>query len=210
MLRGLTGKTTPFTKAIFLINGKLSGLENRVKEIKSAVQLFDYCTAQSSAISNPFNQFESWTFIAARDMVMSINHFMKELIAANDMAIQLPELREHLDRAAMGKARKEFDEAFPSYAKLRHAVAHAGELAKNLDAFEENAYSGPNISNLMLQNGLINRQYTYTFEGKFISCEISEASVEKITAIMNQFFSAFQSIPSPIEIPKEPDQPPHQ
>jgi hypothetical protein len=193
----------------WLLNGALSSMEKYVNDFHADLHLFEYCSMQSSVLAVPSNAFNTWRLVAARDAVMAINHFMKELIAANDIANQLPLLIPHLDRSAMGRARAEFDESFPDYAKARHAVAHAGEVAKNADAFEQNSFSGTykgeafHIENgqILIQDALQGRTYTSTLDKKIVLTELSEKSLQKLHSVKNLFYAAFQKIPSPLTQP---------
>jgi hypothetical protein len=198
-------------QTLWLVNSALSSMERFVSLFGVALHLFEYCSIQASVFPGPSPVFSAWKLVAARDSVMSTNHFMKEMIATNDLANTSQLLVPHLDRDAMGDARTMFDREFPDYAKLRHAVAHAGELAKTAETFAEHAFSGDyvgggfnlqGVRGVMIQDGLSGRTYTCTVEGKIVHSEISEASFLKLHSIMGRFFEAFRRIPSPIEPPR--------
>src|SRR6267378_1658217 len=71
---------------LWLLNLALSGIERYASNFGAALHLFDYCLLQQSILPASSHTFTAWQFVAARDAVMSINHFMKAMISANDLA----------------------------------------------------------------------------------------------------------------------------
>ena len=198
-----------------LLNKALSDLQRYENHFASALHLFDYCYIQLSVMRPTVSDaFQSWMLVAARDAVMSMWHFRKVLDAANSFANQSPYVAPQLDRTALGEAHTKFDGYFPEFVPMRHAVAHAGELAKNKKAYELNAFSGDyegrglkitNSTNVIVQDTLQDRMYTCTHEGKIVHCEISGATVIRLRDVMHTFYKGFTNGPPKASQPASAD-----
>jgi hypothetical protein len=194
-----------------LLNNALDGMERYVQQFAEALHLFDYCLIQRSVISaSGSGPFSAWMRLAASDGVMSIWHFRKEMDIANSVANKSPYVSQQLERSHLGDAHKTFNSRFPEFEAIRHAVAHAGELSRNVARHEQIVFSGTypgtgirieNVENAMIQDSLQDRLYTCTFEGKIVHCEISGQTIQNLSDVKTSFFAGFTSEP------KEPPQP---
>jgi len=182
-----------------LLNIALIEMEQYAKQFSQAVALFDYCLMQFS--KTRLDVFSEWMFIAARDAVMSVWHFRKQMETSNQIANKSAYLAKSLEKSLFKDAYKKFRLGFPDFEAIRHAVAHAGELSKNADSHEKHSFSGTyegtgikinNSKNVMLKNALQDRTYTSTFEGRIVHCEISAQSIQKLMDVQEVFFDAFR------------------
>jgi hypothetical protein len=188
---------------------------NMPNKFRDALHLFDYCNMQNSVLPGGSSSvFMAWCFLAARDAVMSVWHFRNEMMAANNFAKLSTYVEPQIDWTAIHEAHSKFDLYFPDFAAVRHAVAHAGELAKNKTSFEQNAFSGDyegagiqikNAKRMVIEDGLQNRTYTCTHGGRIVHCEISGTSLVRLHEIMGHLYRGFTSGPSATSPPKSAD-----
>jgi hypothetical protein len=190
---------------LWLLNHALNEIQQQTENFLAAVHLFDYCHMQISVLpGRTSDAFSSWLFVAARDAVMSVWHFRQQIAAANTLANRSAYVEPSLDKSSLKESHSKFDQYFPDFAAIRHAVAHAGELARNKDIYEQNAfsgtYTGPAIraegSGLMIQGNLQNRIYTCTFQGKVVHCDISGTSIVRLREVASLFYRAFTNGPT--------------
>jgi hypothetical protein len=184
-----------------LLNTALSDLENYLKTFNDAVELFDYCIEHDAVINNNMHSaFAAWCFVASRDAVMSVWNFRETMLSANNISTQSKYLSPNLDRFCLKEAHSKFNLYFKDFAEIRHAVAHAGELMKNIDAYKRHSFSGTYINSFvhfknckrsMIRNCLYDRKYTCTFEGRVVNCEISAKTTQNLSDVTHLFYRAF-------------------
>ena len=72
---------------ISLLNEALRDMYSYTTDFVVDLDLFHYGKSQEAAAPpDQSGRFSKWRFVAARDAVMSIFHFRKEMLAANDLA----------------------------------------------------------------------------------------------------------------------------
>jgi hypothetical protein len=203
-------------KSAWLIEQAVDDLNNFVKEFRSALALFDFCTGQQQAIeqrrkanaSRPNDPqfaeyFGGWRFVAARDGAMSIYHFGKTLEGIRANLGSCPAVRPWVDSSALRLAAKRFDNYFPQFVAMRHAVAHAGELTRGEKNFDKHSftgnYTGPGIevvdsAHMSIRNSLFGRTYTATFDGQVATYEISGTTLSHLGDIKEEIVSVFRKV----------------
>lgn len=173
-------------------------LNDYVEEFSEALALFDFCQVQADAFTGgklrdpEFSRIRGWQRIAARDGAMTIFHFGKTLEGINSSRRYLPTVFASVDRQRQGEAIKFLREHFVHWERLRHAVAHAGEIWKDLPSFEETAGAGKRAT---VRNFLSGRKLTFSFQGNWVSYELSQTSLDALVLIKREQFSAFRLKP---------------
>jgi hypothetical protein len=184
-----------------LLNFNLNEILRFVDQFGSALHLFDYCSMQESIIpSQPAGVFFRWKLITCRDAAMSIYHFRNVIEGAHNLANQSPYVGPKLNTDLLDEAHSKFERWFPDYAKMRHAVAHAGELAKNKGKSKQHWFSGDhkepgleieNSTGILVQDSLLDRRFTSTFKGKIVHCDMSPETFMRLRDIGDCFYRAF-------------------
>ncbi len=82
------------------------------------------------------------------------------------------------------KARKKLEETFPDIEELRHAVAHRGENEAHTEIHDPTGYG--------LAGFREPDRFSIHHKGKLRGLDITEASLVLITAIVDEFLSAFE------------------
>jgi hypothetical protein len=163
----------------------LGYLNNYVANFSETLSLFDFCQTQVDAfvgdkIRNPeFSRIRAWQRIAARDGAMTVFHFGKTLEGINASRRDLPTAFKMVNRNKQGAAIKLLRDQFPHWERLRHAVAHAGELWKDLPSFQETAGDRKTAT---FRNFLSGRKLTFSFQGKAVSYELNQASLDSLVS----------------------------
>lgn len=175
-------------------------MEDFASDVEAAVELYHTCKAQMRRDITQTHLFHKWESIACRAGAMDLYQFAMSMQAAKGLAFKCPTLAAQIDRAALKKANAIFDAAFPSYEKLRHSVAHEGELSKDQKAIAENAMKesivvkgvlfSANGTGLPMGN-IINDTFTNTIDGQIVSYDLNARTVEALRDTQTAFISAF-------------------
>ena len=179
-------------KDAYQCQSNLQAIEGYCQDFARALQLYHFSGAQSLMwVSSPHHgmhdMFASWKFIAARDGAMSIYHFAKSMDGANTWAFRCESTKEKIDRSALGRAFALLRTHFPRFEAMRHAIAHAGEIAKNPKWLADHSFNGSYDSNMIklenstgtaIKNGLMNNIYIATFNNEIQEYEISQRTLE--------------------------------
>jgi hypothetical protein len=187
------------------ISDQLSEMETQVRNVAASLTLFDNCAQFEGAQKEPEVRalVSQWRFVAARDSAMCMYHFANAMNSVRAWLEKSTTLGPITDTEALGAAAKSFYAAFPDYAKVRHAVAHAEDLRKNPAKLAENSYTGPididglvssngvNVSQFVIANTLIDRRYMATIEGKIVGHDVTRASYDVVAQIQDTFFKVF-------------------
>jgi hypothetical protein len=178
-----------------LLNLSLRNMDRFVHNFAAAIDLFEFCRA------NPHqSRARAWIYVACRDAVMQIWHFIKSMNAANAIANKSETLKMRLNKESFGQAFDIFRATFPDFEASRHAVAHSGEMTKNVSTFQQHAYTGgyqgenikfENFSDAMIQDSLDGRKFLSTHEGKLVTCDISPESLSALRKIQELFYAGF-------------------
>jgi len=171
------------------------------EDFQDALSLFDYCHEQRSVFISLgeedelakawqrefFSRLSSWQLVAARDGAMSIFQFgesMKFIKAGVHMA---PSLSVMIDSEAWKSANRRFKKDFPRFEAMRHAVAHSAEMIKTRAHLKKNS-----AGQMFIQSSLSGRQFQATYDGKLLSYEMSQETLNKLTLVLSEFYRAFR------------------
>jgi hypothetical protein len=190
----------------------LHDLSRWVGSFEAAVALFE----SAAALLGPVREREKavgvgkeegtvleWQHIAARDGAMSIYHFGKMFEASRASIGKMPTVLAKHDKMLSRQARKLFEQHFPNFLDIRHAVAHSAELTKDQAAFDKNAftgsYSGPGLkieagakNNIVM--GLTGTTFATTHEGRILTYDITRATLDTLGRVLLTYFSAFAEL----------------
>jgi hypothetical protein len=189
-------------------------------QFRAALHLFDFttdCEAQTLAFRNPQWRFEEWRLTAARDGAMAIYHFGKAMEAIMACLNECPTILALVRRDDLRKARKLLRKHFPRFESVRHAIAHAGELMERPGTYARHTVTGASIkmdgfvfhgANFGFRDHLVGRKFMNTYEGQLQECEISQDTLDALSAIRVQFFTAFRDVePKTLAMIKPPIDP---
>ena len=183
-----------------VIGSSLDDLDGYLNNFAAALSLFDSCDNASGEAGPHRGTYISWMMIAARDGAMTIYHFGKTIDGIRQSLGLCPTLRGLVSRPSLKTAGKLFARHFPSFEKLRHGVAHAGEQSSTLRARRKHAlrgdYAGSGFkiresSGTLLGNNLQDRLFTTSHEGTVLTYEISQATLAKLIEVKDAFRAAF-------------------
>ena len=200
--------------------GLLLMLNYYVRCFEAAVQLFEIAATTQRRASDAFKKdranidaaadleiVDGWVVIAARDGAMSIYHFGCTMDGLVETMGKAPGLRTKYGRP-LKLVRKQFEEAFPSFFKVRHAIAHSAERNKSPEKIEEHSLVGPwKTSRMeftaaegvamsgMLTDVLDNRTWSSTWDGQVVSYEISVETLANLVKFRDEIYLAFSESP---------------
>ena len=177
----------------------LGDLDNYVRDFHAALTLFDF--AEPQWLNAEQDHVKQWSFIACRDGAMTIYHFGQTFQHIRAALGSCPTINSLVDSQHLRLTNKKFESQFPDFEGLRHAIAHASDLWKNVSSFARNAFTGKLTGPLVvaakggriaMRNNLINRQFSTTFETRLVSYEISAETLNRLISLKNEFYSAFR------------------
>ena len=193
----------------------LSALDQCVEELAAANALFDHCEWNSSdppdGGSRSLEEMQSrhkhnsllmrWSFIAARIGAMTIHDFYRISQLTSGLRPQCPSLFEHVDNTTWGEANSLFQRSFKDFGALRQNAAHGERYAtpdRTARAYSDEpliASSGHTVaSGLSVRNGLINRTYTTALDGRYVSYNLDQATVDALRRVADLIFEAFRPV----------------
>lgn len=188
----------------------LSGLETHVIAFDAAFKLFGFSQEQFDRKRSSFDRagvdqsrlFLAWKFIAARDGALSIYNFAKIMEAIRSSMNEVPTIRAIVDHAAIRLAVKKFESKLPDFEGVRHSVAHSAEFVNSQEAIQRNAFSGTLTAgpvqgifkSLTIHNSLVNSKFTTSLEGRLISYDVSQATLDVLNSAKRDFYAVFAPV----------------
>jgi hypothetical protein len=160
-----------------IVEDHLDRLIGYADDFSSALSLFNFCALFHRQFTG------EWSFVAARDGAMTIYHIGKTMELCRSALKRTPTISELADDEAIAAAGKSYRQAFPTFEKMRHAIAHSSELFRDVKNSKKNTFSGSldddffsieGPTHVAIRNSLIGRKYTNTIDGKVVSYEICE------------------------------------
>jgi hypothetical protein len=128
-------------------------------QFRHAVTLFDLCRGESDLsakaditnipiprfpiVEQKANTLHAWEMMAARDGALAIYHFGQALTAVARGLGACPTIRARVDHSALRLARRAFEQSFPSYDAIRHAVGHAVDFGATVAEQEAHSAKPP-------------------------------------------------------------------
>ena len=191
----------------------LSELSRYTLRFWHALQLFDMASTEiQPEIKNrtPFSDraktFSGWRFMASRDAAMAVFHFSKALDAFKQGVSGCATLAKVIDHQKFRDARRKFRADFPNFADVRHAVAHVAELRSTPKSREKHTAKGPSTvgsgiivgagARVHISEGLTDRTFTNTYEGKLVTLDITVESLMKLDNVLALIEEAFRPVES--------------
>ncbi|WP_340667954.1 hypothetical protein [Bradyrhizobium ottawaense] len=210
-----------------IIRMNIAQLHTRATDFWTGKALFDSLNRQRGLT------YQLWQVVSARDCMMSIYHFGRTIEGIDLSLGQCRSLRGIIDATAKRDARKRFEKSFPSYIKIRHALAHSAERTHTEANTKRHSKKGPidraglgpeGMAKVfgpatmaaaagieIMMDGLLGHRFTTTWEGEVVECDINDASGKILDEIVDAFWGAFSPVivPAPTPPPtKEPSVPP--
>ena len=177
----------------WLVQSGLMSLESYVQDFAAALALFDFATSRRDVP-------HQWSFVAARDGVMTIYHFYAQFDGIRKTARACPTLERLVDWQQFRAVELLFRARFRDFVDMRDSIAHAGEKMKTPEKFAEHAFTGSidsrlvkadNIMSITMTNCLENRKFTNTWEGKIVSYEVSAQTLGYLDEAKGRVWAAF-------------------
>jgi hypothetical protein len=196
----------PESDEVWRMSCCLADIASYLKDFGAAVGLFLFCEKESKKqITNPqfADNLNRWQLIACRDGAMTIYHFYKSMQAVRRSMKVCPTIMKSADHESLRDANRIFEFYFPTFAKIRHAVGHSGEIMKDRKNFERHAFSGsyegPGIKieqakNVILADNLQEDRFTITYDGQVLTYDINILTYIKLGTIAAIFFRGFASL----------------
>jgi hypothetical protein len=207
--------------ALFHILDLLGSLGRYEQRFKLALKLFDLCCTENSDLVSQMergqisfvlldlqtNTLSGWRLLAARDGALAIYHFGQALIAIASNLRTCPTLCACVDHSAIRLARHSFVATFPNYSAVRHAVSHIADFSTTLAEREKHSIKGPWKGNFgrvgielkdegalhRFEDNLYDITYCITFEGAVHQIEISNITLDVLSKIKNNTYTAFDA-----------------
>jgi hypothetical protein len=172
----------------------LLGIGTFIRHFGAALKLFDLAFGQLQlSVSDrtvDLHTAADWAHIAARDGALQIYHVGAVMEGLGVALREAPTLLGMIDSSKRRDGFRQFRRDFPSYKEIRDAIGHSfEEVAETVTAMKAHLAPGPVQ---IIGGGLNERKYTVTFKGQQHAYEISQESLEKLTAAYGLFLSAFE------------------
>ncbi|NJO34634.1 MAG: hypothetical protein HC869_17385 [Rhodospirillales bacterium] len=147
-----------------------------------------------------------WREIPIRDAALTVFHCGRILESIKSGFGDCPAFRAEVEHKKLKAARKMFETHFGDYEQIRHAIAHAGEVAYTREDAKKNAFSGNHSSvgikmtrvrdvRLTAVRGdclIITHQATaHSSHGKIFQMCLTPDSLLKLVQVANTTYSAF-------------------
>lgn len=179
--RGLSEEETD---AIKWLNASMHGLLASADAWAAALELFHFGKARPPQVRSDVAR--RWQWIAIHECAMQIAYLRERIdIIRGRLVKASPIVQQHIDKGAMRRAVKLFDEYFPNHLAIRHAIAHSGEV----DLSPERHAPAGTIYALTRINEA--DRLELTFEGATHTLDITNATLLKIQEIVSTFWDAF-------------------
>lgn len=157
-----------------------------------------------SASHDAYQLWSAWQFMAGRDGAMTIYHFGVALEATRQSLGLCSTMSAKIDHQRFRAAAKEFRTFFPTYEKMRHAVAHISDQSKSPNKRQEHEVRGdksvPGLvsvsgnSTMTLTEGFNNQTFAMSWEGEFLTYDLAQASLDKLDEVRATIWSLFPRI----------------
>lgn len=144
--------------------------------------------------------YSQWCNIACRDGALTVYHFGETLKHVRSAMKDAKSIADMVDPNSLRLVTKKFESSFPDAEALRHAIAHASDLWRNVFHYLKNAITGKVTSgtisisgtNVALQYALNQRRFCAIREGRLACYEMSEQTLNSLITLKEEFYSAFR------------------
>lgn len=219
------GSSPKEADAVMILSHNLESMDRYATRFEDALALFQFSKGKSEQLSAAFmaslsasprppaesiiqtmkqtmattNRLSAWAFIACRDAAMTFYHFYEAMSGAKETLKACKTISRSVDHARLDQAIKLFEGSFPSYADLRHAVAHSAEMfniskkTKMHMMKQDLDLGGIKIegSSALYQEILVEHRFSTSRYGVEISLEMSVASLVMLRRVAEEFYAAF-------------------
>jgi hypothetical protein len=217
--------------AVRRTNDALHSFAWHLTSFRYALQLFDMCIAQISSARlqrdapakegekidefsrikiyhERIDPYSRWLHIAARDGSMQLFHAGKALSAVGNALGMAPTLASYVDHKERRVTERLFESSFPGHEDVRHTIGHTAEFSarRNEHAAKGAKLAGYKIAedvSVMILDDLNGRTYRATYEGRVVSYEISEVTLNKLESILNHLCKSFEPLEQVVFNPHE-------
>lgn len=169
----------------------LKGLEFSVQAWEAALLLYQISLHPPASIKPAVAS--RWRVIACNECVMELYHLRARLEKIRSVLLRkCPSLHAFLDSSRMRGASKRLDEYFPDVEALRHANAHKGENEAHPEVHApggQYALAGFREPN----------RFSAPHEGQLRYLDITDQSLQRITEVVEEFFTAFERAAAELE-----------
>jgi hypothetical protein len=199
----LTGYKLPGDKqTIQALTNNLSNLYRSSKQFSADVALYEWCGRMdsSAATADHFGLWYEWRFVAGRDGAFAARNYGKALEAVQALALRVKDLEGDIARSAFSEPRRLYHEAFPKIDTLRHSVAHPEfyanprknkPVSKDIPGIAIGVGQGASVT---VTSGFNGDTFGATFDGEYVSYELSETKAVLLVDITKKCFAVFDPL----------------
>ena len=180
-----TRTPTAETEEVKSLYAQLTGVEHSVAAWEAALALYKLSLDQPAEVSRDIAG--RWRWIACNECILEPYHLRSRMEKIQSVQLRkCPSLIPWIDVASLRSARKKLDEYFPDIEALRHATAHRGENEVN---HEQHAPEGHRFA---LTGFREPHRYSTPYQGRMRTLDITAASLDQITEVVNSYLAAFE------------------
>jgi hypothetical protein len=183
----------------FALMHNLRSMAMFVDEFGHALSLFDRCEAEiAQALARAGRRGvrlmretasqNGWMRLALRQAALTTWDFWAALCKAKQNRPKCPTLSSYISASEMESASRLFVSYFPDRKDARDAHAHVAEIAGSADDIEKNALGDGSI---LIINEVKGRSITTMYDGRLVTSELSQATMDKLIEVQTSFYSAF-------------------
>jgi hypothetical protein len=167
------------TQTLWLL---LNSLNSFIDAFRADVELFDHAEADATVMMR-------WAPIACRDAAMTLRNFKSAIDTIEKTYRQCAPLRSRPRGYALRGAVGLFGAEFPDATDARNVTAHPVGQMDTAAARRRNSLRGTSV---MVLNSWAGRRVLSTHNGREVSFEISEQTIETLKKVRNAVFNAFR------------------
>jgi hypothetical protein len=210
------------------IHSQLIRLCHHVDRVGHGLSLLDHCESQVAAVlaekmrlidqratldhaqwargmeraKSELNKLGWWKFIAARDIVITVDDFYDSMTSSNSLIKRCKAIRQRINIAAVDRAHNDFKNMYPDHGALRNAACHLVDYSSKPDRVKKNRAAGPvsvevlgfkgqgNVAKIMITEALCERTITYTGDGAVLKMELTPLIVDNLARVVSDYFKA--------------------
>jgi hypothetical protein len=178
-----------------IVELQFRNLTSYLERFRDGLELFALLRTNRNTIKS------SWVLIPCREAAMVLWHYARALDAIKFNLARTSTLRTIISIRAVQQAIKDFSVCFPDVSGMRHSVGHTSELFNSPEELKRNSlkdavskYGMKVPKGTIYLDNLINDTFTTASpDGAFVKLEMNVASLEKLSSITTQAFSAISA-----------------
>lgn len=170
------------------LEDKILELDSYDRQFAVALALFDHAHELQADPRSGQDRwvYSQWQFIAARDFVLTGNHFRSTLHSLKANVEKCPTILKQISTDNIRAAIAELDLAFPALIEVRHAVAHSADQTFSPAEQRKHTFFTLSGTSEFVSSSLFGRDFVYTRNGQHVSFPITweaKASMRKIAEL---------------------------